>query len=41
MPIVSMQEMLGRAFKERYGIAAFNIFNDLTLEAILAAATEA
>lgn len=41
MPIVSMQEMLGHAFKERYGVPAFNIFNDLTLEAILAAAIEA
>ncbi|BCL77639.1 fructose-bisphosphate aldolase [Ktedonobacteria bacterium brp13] len=41
MPIVSMQEMLGHAFKERYGVPAFNIFNDLTLEAILAAAVEA
>ncbi|HEY4389349.1 MAG TPA: class II fructose-bisphosphate aldolase [Ktedonobacteraceae bacterium] len=41
MPIVSMQEILGHAFKERYGVPAFNIFNDLTLEAILAAAVEA
>lgn len=41
MPIVSMQEILDHAFKERYGIAAFNVFNDLSLEAILAAAVEA
>jgi ketose-bisphosphate aldolase len=41
MPVVSMKEMLGHAFNERYGIAAFNIFNDLSLEAILAAAVEA
>jgi ketose-bisphosphate aldolase len=40
MPTVSMKEMLDRAFNERYGVAAFNIFNDLTLEAILAAAVD-
>src|SRR5262249_690270 len=40
MPIVSMQAILDRAFKERYGVAAFNIFNDLSLEAVLAAAVE-
>jgi ketose-bisphosphate aldolase len=41
MPVVSMQEIVGHAFKERYGVAAFNIFNDLSLEAVLAAAVEA
>lgn len=41
MPIVPMKTMLDRAFAERYGVAAFNIFNDLSLEAILAAAVEA
>jgi ketose-bisphosphate aldolase len=40
MPVVSMQEILAPAFKERYGVAAFNIFNDLSLEAVLAAAVE-
>ena len=40
MPIVSMKEMLDRAFNERYGVAAFNIFNDLTLEVVLAAAVD-
>jgi ketose-bisphosphate aldolase len=40
MPVVSMQELLDHAFKERYGVAAFNIFNDLSLEAVLAAAVE-
>jgi len=40
MPVVSMQEILDHAFKERYGVAAFNIFNDLSLEAVLAAAVE-
>jgi tagatose 1,6-diphosphate aldolase GatY/KbaY len=41
MAVVSMKEMLDRAFKERYGVAAINIVNDLTLEAVLAAAVEA
>jgi ketose-bisphosphate aldolase len=41
MSVVSMQEILARAFKERYGVPAINIFNDLTLEAVLAAAVEA
>ena len=40
MPVVSMKEILDRAFTERYGVAAFNILNDLTIEAILAAAVE-
>lgn len=40
MPIVSTKEILARAFRERYGVAAFNIVNDLTLEAVLAAAVE-
>src|SRR5215210_828554 len=40
MPIVPTQEILGRAFRDRYGVAAINIVNDLTLEAVLAAAEE-
>jgi ketose-bisphosphate aldolase len=40
MPIVSTKEILGRAFQERYGVGAFNMVNDLTLEAVLAAAAE-
>ncbi|MEV4636678.1 class II fructose-bisphosphate aldolase [Actinoplanes sp. NPDC049548] len=40
MPVVGMKEMLDRALADRYGVAAFNILNDLTIEAILAAATE-
>jgi fructose-bisphosphate aldolase class II len=35
-----MKEMLQRALADRYGVAAFNILNDLTIEAVLAAATE-
>lgn len=40
MAIVATREILDRAFKERYGVAAFNIVNDLTMEAVLAAAVE-
>jgi len=40
MPVVSMQEILKHAFEQRYGVAAFNIVNDLTTEAILSAAAE-
>ncbi|MGZ6269361.1 MAG: class II fructose-bisphosphate aldolase [Candidatus Limnocylindrales bacterium] len=34
------QEIITRAFKERYGVAAINVVNDLTMEAVLAAAEE-
>ncbi len=40
MPVVPLKEILDRAFTERYGIAAINVVNDLTLEAVLAAAVE-
>ena len=40
LPIVSMKETLDRAFADRYGVAAINIVNDLTIEAVLAAAEE-
>jgi ketose-bisphosphate aldolase len=40
MPVVSMREILDRAFAERYGVAAINVVDDLSLEAVLAAATE-
>jgi fructose-bisphosphate aldolase class II len=40
MPVVPLKDVLDRAFKERYGVGAFNIVNDLTLEAVLAAAVE-
>ena len=31
MPVVSMKDILDRAFKERYGVAAFNIVGALTM----------
>ena len=40
MPIVPTKEILDRAFAERYGVAAINVVNDLTMEAVLAAAEE-
>ena len=40
MPVVPLKEVLDRAFAERYGVAAINVVNDLTLEAVLAAAVE-
>jgi fructose-bisphosphate aldolase class II len=35
-----MNDILQPAFKERYGVAAFNIVNDLTMQAVLDAATQ-
>ena len=40
MPVVSLKEIVDRAFGERYGVAAINVVNDLTMEAVLAAAVE-
>jgi fructose-bisphosphate aldolase class II len=36
--VVPLKDVVDRAFAERYGVPAFNIVNDLTLEAVLAAA---
>ena len=40
MPVTATQDILARAARERYGVAAINVVNDLTLEAVLAAAEE-
>ncbi|MDT0166584.1 class II fructose-bisphosphate aldolase [Actinotalea sp. AC32] len=40
MPVVPMKEILDRAFAERYGVAAINVVNDLTIEAVVAAAVQ-
>jgi ketose-bisphosphate aldolase len=40
MPVVPTGEILAAAYRDRYGVAAINVVNDLTLEAVLAAATE-
>jgi fructose-bisphosphate aldolase class II len=41
MAVVSLKEIVDRAFAERYGVPAVNIVNDLTLEAVLTGAVEA
>ena len=41
MPLVSFKEILQDAFDKRYGVPAFNILNDLTMEAVLSAAEDA
>lgn len=40
MPVVPMKELLDRAFDARYGVAAFNVLNDLSIEAVLTAAVQ-
>ena len=40
MPVMSTKQILDRAFAERYGVAAINVVNELTMEAVLAAAEE-
>ena len=40
MPVVTTKSILQRAFQERYGVAAINVVNDLTMEAVLAAAED-
>ena len=40
MAVVSLKEILASATAGGYGVAAINVFNDLTLEAVLAGASE-
>jgi fructose-bisphosphate aldolase class II len=40
VPVVSLKEILDRAFDARYGVPAVNVFNDLTMQGVLAAAVE-
>jgi fructose/tagatose bisphosphate aldolase len=40
VPVVPLKEIVDRAFADRYGVAAINVVNDLTMEAVLAAAVE-
>lgn len=40
MPVVPMHEILDPAFAERYGVAAINVVDDLSLDAVLEAAAE-
>lgn len=41
MPVVPFQQILKDAFDRRYGVGAFNVFNDLTMEGVLRAAEAA
>ena len=38
MPVVSTRTLVDNAFHGKYGVAAINVVNDLTMEAVLAAA---
>lgn len=40
MPVVPTKQIVEGAFEGRYGVAAINVVNDLTMEAVLAAAEE-
>ncbi|WP_144122799.1 class II fructose-bisphosphate aldolase [Catellatospora sichuanensis] len=40
MGVVPLKEIVDRAMRERYGVPAINIVNDLTMESVLAAAVE-
>jgi ketose-bisphosphate aldolase len=40
MGVVPTKQIIDRAFEGRYGVAAINVVNDLTMEAVLAAAEE-
>lgn len=40
MPVASLREILDPAFEARYGVAAFNVVNDVSLQAVINAAIE-
>jgi ketose-bisphosphate aldolase len=40
VPVVPTKEIIDRAFEERYGVAAINVVNGLSMEAVLAAAED-
>jgi fructose-bisphosphate aldolase class II len=41
VPVVALTDILRPAFNQKYGVAAINVFNDLTMEGVLAGAVEA
>ncbi|MBJ2119440.1 class II fructose-bisphosphate aldolase [Arthrobacter sp. MSA 4-2] len=41
MGVVPLKDIVGPAFEQRYGVPAINIFNDLTMEGVLAGAVDA
>ena len=40
MSVVSLPEILGPAFEQRYGVAAFNAVDDITMDGLIRAAEE-
>ena len=40
MPVASFKDILDPAFRERYGVAAFNVVDGVSLQAVIDAATE-
>ena len=40
MPVVALKDLVDRALAERYAVAAINVVNDLTLQAVLQAAVD-
>ena len=38
MPVVSLPEIMDRAFQNRYGVAAFNTVDDITMDGVIQAA---
>ena len=35
MPVVTTKSILQRAFQEKYGVAAINVVNDLSMDCLL------
>jgi len=40
MPVVSLPEIMDRAFQQRYGVAAFNTVDDITMDGVIKAAVK-
>ena len=40
MPVVSLPEIMDRAFEKRYGVAAFSTVDDITMHGVIRAAEQ-
>ena len=40
MPVATLPEIMDRAFKNRYGVAAFNTVDDITMSGVIRAAEQ-
>ena len=40
MPVASLPEIMDRAFEKRYGVAAFNTVDDITMQGVISAAEQ-